>query len=96
LWKYVDRTTNRNPKNRMYLSYKTSTTHTPLIFPPGWEEENYRDYVEKGEDQGLWHLREHLPIDRWLNAVRWTDDTVRNIILGFRERGLEDDTLFVM
>ena len=96
MWKYVDRTTNRNPKNRMYLSYKTSTTHTPLIFPPGWEEENYRDYVEKGEDRGLWHLREHLPIDRWLNAVRWTDDTVRNIILGFRERGLEDETLFVM
>jgi len=42
------------------------------------------------KDQGLWHLREQR------NAIRWMDDTVRNIILGFRERGLEDETLFVM
>ena len=35
-------------------------------------------------------------MDSWLNAVRWTDDIVRDIILGFRERGLEQETLFVM
>jgi phosphoglycerol transferase MdoB-like AlkP superfamily enzyme len=35
-------------------------------------------------------------MDSWLNAVRWTDDTVQDIILGFRERGLEDETLFLM
>lgn len=44
----------------------------------------------------MWHLREHLPIDNWLNAVRWTDDIVKEIILGFRERGLENETLFLM
>ena len=86
----------RNPKNRMYLSWKTSATHTPLILPPSWEDENHRDYLEKGDDSELWYNREYLPIDSWLNAVRWTDDKVKEIILGFRERGLEDETLFVM
>lgn len=41
-------------------------------------------------------MREHLPFDSWLNAVRWSDDNVRDIILGFRERGLENETLFMM
>jgi phosphoglycerol transferase MdoB-like AlkP superfamily enzyme len=35
-------------------------------------------------------------MDSWLNAVKWTDDIVQDIILGFRERGLEDETLFLM
>lgn len=80
----------------MYLSWKTSTTHTPLYLPPEWEEKNHRDYVKKGDHSELWLNREHLPIDSWLNAVRWTDDIVKDIILGFRERGLEDETLFMM
>jgi phosphoglycerol transferase MdoB-like AlkP superfamily enzyme len=79
--------------NRMYLSWKTSTTHTPIILPPEWEQ---KKYLEKGNNWELWNQREHLPVDSWLNGVRWTDDTVRKLILGFRERGLEDDTLFMM
>ena len=96
LWKYVDNAVARSPKNRMYLSWKTTTTHTPLILPPSWAEKNLQSYLEKGENSELWHLREHLPLDNWLNAVKWTDDNVKEIILGFRERGLEDETLFVM
>ena len=80
----------------MYLSWKTTTTHTPLIFPPAWAKDNLRQYLEKGDHSELWHLREHLPIDSWLNGVRWTDDIVKEIILGFRKRGLEDETLFIM
>jgi len=80
----------------MYLSYKTSTTHTPIIINPAWLETNYHAYLEKGDDWELWYDREHLPIDTWLNGVRWSDDLVKQIILGFRERGLEDETLFVM
>ena len=95
-WRYVDHTRARIPKNRMYLSWMDSTTHTPLILPPKWEAENYRAYLDKGEDNGQWRLREHLPVDTWLNAVRWTDDKIKEIILGFRERGLEDETLFLM
>jgi phosphoglycerol transferase MdoB-like AlkP superfamily enzyme len=80
----------------MYLSWQDSTTHTPLILPPKWAETNYRSYLKKEGDSSQWTNREHLPLDSWLNAVRWTDDTVKEIILGFRERGLEDETLFFM
>ena len=96
MWKYVDYTKSRFPKNRMYLSWKTSATHTPLYLPPEWESENHRDYLKKGDNWELWGHREHLPIDQWLNALRWTDDIVKEFILGFRERGLEDETLFMM
>lgn len=37
-----------------------------------------------------------ITINSWINGLKWTDDIVRDIILGFRERGLEDETLFIM
>lgn len=73
-----------------------STTHWPLILPPAWVEKNYRSYIKKEGDPSLFWNREHLPLDTWINSVRWTDDIVKELILGFRERGLEDETLFVM
>lgn len=96
VWKYIDDVTSRTPKNRMYLSYKTTTSHYPFIFPPKWKENNYKKYLEKGDNPELWEQREHLPVDTWLNAVSWTDDLLQEIIKGFRERGIEDETLFVM
>jgi phosphoglycerol transferase MdoB-like AlkP superfamily enzyme len=95
-WKYVDSATKRKPKNRLYASWKTTTSHTPLIFPPKWKEENLKSYLDKGTNSEMWNMREHLPFDSWLNAVRWSDDNVKDIILGFRERGLENETLFMM
>jgi phosphoglycerol transferase MdoB-like AlkP superfamily enzyme len=73
-----------------------STTHTPLIMPPEWLEKNYRPYLKKTGDSTQWRNPEHLPLDTWLNALKWTDDIVKDVILGFRERGLEDETLFIM
>jgi len=64
----------------------SSTTHYPFTLPPQWR--NNRTYIH---DEDAW-----ASINGWLNSVRWTDDTLRDLILGFRERGLEDDTLFVM
>src|SRR5579862_684593 len=96
MWRYLDHVNSRNPKNRLYLGWMTSTTHYPLILPEEWASQNYRSYLKKSGDSSLWYNREHLPMDSWLNAVRWTDDIVRDIILGFRARGLEDETLFVM
>ena len=80
----------------MYLSWMDSTTHTPLIMPSEWLEKNYRPYLKKTGDPMKWNDRKHLPMDSWLNALKWTDDIIKGIILGFRERGLEDETLFVM
>jgi hypothetical protein len=96
LWQYIDNVRERAPKNRMYLSWMDSTTHWPIILPPEWLEKNYRPYLKKTGDPSLWEEREHLPVDAWLNALKWTDDIVKEIILGFRERGLENETLFVM
>jgi len=70
----------------MYIGWMDSTTHFPFILPPQWKNNN--TYIN---DQDAW-----ASIDAWLNSVRWTDDIIKTIILGFRERGLEDDTLFVM
>lgn len=88
LWKYVDNTRARVPKNRMFLAWLTTTTHNPFSVPPEWAEMNHRAYVKDD--------RIYDSVDRYLNAVRWTDDKVKEIILGFRERGLEDETLFLM
>ena len=87
-WRYVDSAIQRHPRNRMYLSWMSSTTHTPFLFMDDWLEEHYQPFVL---DDSKWGST-----DKWLNAVRWTDDKVKEIILGFRERGLEDETLFLM
>jgi len=88
LWKYVDNTIARNPRPRMYLGWMSTTTHTPFDISSDWLEENYQPF---NNDYRKW-----ASSDRYLNAVRWTDDKVKELILGFRERGLEDETLFLM
>jgi phosphoglycerol transferase MdoB-like AlkP superfamily enzyme len=88
LLQYVDNTRARVPKNRIYLGWMTTTTHTPLNLPTEWAENNRKSYVH---DEGKWDS-----VDNWLNAVRYTDDKIKEIVEGFRERGLEDETLFFM
>jgi phosphoglycerol transferase MdoB-like AlkP superfamily enzyme len=87
LWQYVDNTIARTPMNRMYLGWMSTTTHTRFKISPEWLERNYQPFV---------HDENWDSIDNWLNAVRWTDDAIKEIVLGFRERGLENDTLFLM
>jgi phosphoglycerol transferase MdoB-like AlkP superfamily enzyme len=88
LWKYVDNTISREPRNRMYLGWMSTTTHTPFKVLPDWLTQNYQAFVNDH--------REWQSTDAYLNAVRWTDDKVKEIILGFRERGIENETLFLM
>jgi hypothetical protein len=88
LWEYVDNVRARVPKNRMYLGWMSTTTHTPFLLSPEWRRKNFRSYVR---DKSEWSST-----NKWLNAVRWTDDAIKELILGFRERGLEDETLFLM
>jgi phosphoglycerol transferase MdoB-like AlkP superfamily enzyme len=84
----MDRARERVPKNRLFLGWMSSTTHTPFIINPEWKKDNYQEYIQ-GETS--WDT-----VNGYLNAVRWSDDKVKEIILGFRERGLEDETLFIM
>jgi len=87
-WQYVDNAITRVPKNRMYLGWMTTTTHMPFKINPEWLGRNYQPFVV---DDDEW-----ISMDKWLNAVRWTDDKIKEIILGFRERGIENETLFIM
>lgn len=87
LWHYLDHIMKQNPRPRMYISWLTVTTHTPFHIFPGWSNEHYQPFV----DDKRWDST-----NNWLNAVRWSDDKVKEIIEGFRERGLENETLFVM
>lgn len=80
----------------MYLSWMDSTTHWPIILPPEWLDKNYKKYLKRTGDEDSWQSRENIPLDLWINAVKWTDDMIKELILGFRERGLENETLFIM
>ena len=80
----------------MYLSWKTSTTHYPYLISPAWMQTNFKYYWEAKDFttpegfNGKYYNSKNL--NMWLNCLRWTDDAVKEIILG----GLEDETLFVM
>ena len=88
LWQYVDHIRERTPKDRMYLTWVSQVTHQWLPLNPAWEAKNYQPFTKDAPDtQGT---------DLYLNGVRETDDLVKSIISGFRERGLENETLFVM
>jgi phosphoglycerol transferase MdoB-like AlkP superfamily enzyme len=84
LWDYVDGIRSRTPKNRMYLAWQSQVTHWGIPLNPEWTKDNYRP------------LTQDQDIDRYLNGLKETDDLVKEIILGFRARGLEDETLFIM
>ena len=87
-WDYVDHIRSRKPRNRMYLTWQSQVTHVYLPLNPAWLENNYQPFtIDQPDTQ---------PTDRYLNGLKETDDLVKEIILGFRERGLEDETLFVM
>jgi hypothetical protein len=97
-FKYLDYTRSHAPKRRFYISWFDSTTHWPFILPPQWKERRetkFYDVItdEPGEPGDTFVPRN---VHSWLNCLRWTDDTVQDLIRGFRERGLEDETLFIM
>lgn len=63
-------------------------THIWLPLNPAWETVNYQAFTQDASGTES--------TDHYLNGIRETDDLVKDIILGFRERGLENETLFVM
>lgn len=65
-----------------FLAYLTLVTHHPYAVPPTFER---RDYGV--DDKAL---------DDYLNAVRYTDATLRKLFEGFEARGLLDATLFII
>jgi len=72
----------------MYLTWMSQVNHWGLPLNPEWKQENYQSFIQ---DETDWDT-----VDAYLNKIRETDDNVKNIIEGFRERGLEEETLFIM
>ena len=74
----------------MYIAWMSQVNHWGLPPNPEWVKKNYQQFTqdETGTDTDT--------VDAYLNALRETDDNVKAIITGFRERGLENETLFIM
>ncbi len=64
------------------LGFLTLSSHHPYDTPPGFP---VRDY-------GTGDAR----LDAYLNSIRYTDAFVRDLVAGFAERGLMEETLFVI
>lgn len=65
-----------------FLTYLTLSTHHNYGTPPGYPEKYYG-----GSDPAL---------NRYLNAVRFTDDFIRELFAEFEKRGLDRDTVFIV
>jgi len=64
------------------LTYLTLSTHHNYVSPQSWP---YVDYPVTDPDER-----------NYLNAVHYTDDVLREIVEGFRERGLLENTVFLI
>jgi glucan phosphoethanolaminetransferase (alkaline phosphatase superfamily) len=72
----------------MFLSWASQVTHAYLPLNPVWSDSKFLNFTVDREFR--------QPTNHYLNGLRETDDLVKEIIFGFRDRGMENDTLFVM
>jgi Sulfatase len=68
-------------KKQLLGGILTTSTHFPFPLPEG---ESYREYI----DNEL--------VNQYLNSIRMTDGFLRDLIGGFEERGVVNETVFVM
>ena len=68
-------------KKQLLAGILTTSTHFPFLLPEG---EEYREYVTNDL------------ANKYLNTIRMTDAFLRDIIEGFKERGVFNETMFVM
>ncbi len=64
------------------LTYLTLSTHHNYVTPQSFP---YRDYGVEDKD-----------LNNFLNAVRYTDEFFREVYQGFKERGLLENTVFII
>lgn len=64
------------------LTYLTLCTHHNYVTPQSWPR---KDYVDDDED-----------LNNYLNGVRYTDDFIRQVMEGLKERGLLENTVVVI
>ncbi|PWI64993.1 hypothetical protein PCL_08352 [Purpureocillium lilacinum] len=76
-------------EQRMFLSHFTSTTHHPWGTPSGFDTVAYM-----GRSQGLTHS--HQDMNKYLNAVRWHDAWLGELMQLFDDLGIAEETLVVL
>jgi len=67
-----------------FLFYSSAVTHYRFDTPEYFKTQ---EYTKKGVDP---------MINKYFNSLRYMDDVLRDIFAGFRERGLMNNTLFVL
>jgi phosphoglycerol transferase MdoB-like AlkP superfamily enzyme len=72
---------------RLFLSHFTSTTHHPWGTPRDYHEEQYFS------DEGL--VAKHEDMNKYLNAVRYVDTWLGDIMRVLDESGIANETLVV-
>ncbi len=65
-----------------FLAYLTLTAHHPYTTPPAFERRPFAPHDER--------------LNEYLNALHYTDGFLADLFRGFEERGLLDETLFVL
>lgn len=73
---------------RMFLSHFTSTTHHPWGTPSGFDMVEYM-----GRGHGL--TNSHQDMNKYLNAVRWHDAWLGELMQLFDDLGISEETLMV-
>ncbi|KAG0160079.1 hypothetical protein PDIDSM_7606 [Penicillium digitatum] len=73
-------------KKRLFLSHFTSTTHHPWGTPEGWNREKYFGNVRKSQRE---------PMDDFLNANRFVDTWLGDLMGMLGEAGIANETLTV-
>lgn len=74
-------------KERLFLSHFTSTTHHPWGTPAEYHEEQY--FAEDGL------MAKHEDMNSYLNAVRYVDTWLGDLMKVFDEAGIANETLIV-
>jgi phosphoglycerol transferase MdoB-like AlkP superfamily enzyme len=73
----------KNQTDPFFLSYLSGVTHDPYDMPPHWEGRKPQFSKDK-------------KINGYLNAISYTDEFLQNFTQAFEERGLLENTLFVL
>lgn len=81
----VNKTIENN--ERLFLSHFTSTTHHPWGTPAAYQEEQYF------AGDGL--MAKHEDINKYLNAVRYVDTWLGDMMKVLDEAGIANETLVV-
>ncbi|ODA79315.1 hypothetical protein RJ55_04908 [Drechmeria coniospora] len=82
---YISNATADN--QRMFISHFTSTTHHPWNTPKSFDFKKYMGPAGLGD--------KHRDMNKYLNAVHWTDEWLGELMQMFEDTGIANETLVI-